>query len=55
MELNSILLQNAQGSGISSIFLIVALFAIFYFFLTFLLGTNHKEIEDCKQGDNHDD
>lgn len=49
MELNSILLQNAQGSGISSIIMIVALFAIFYFFMIRPQQKRQKEIKKFRE------
>lgn len=49
MELNSILLQNAQGSGISSIIMIVALFAIFYFFMIRPQQKRQKEIRKFRE------
>ena len=46
MELNSILLQQqAQGSGVTSILMIVALFAIFYFFMIRPQQKRQKEIK----------
>ncbi len=57
MELNSILLQNAQGgSGLSSIIMIVALFAIFYFFMIRPQQKRQKKIKEFREslgkGDN---
>lgn len=50
MELNSILLQQqAQGSGISSIIMIVALFAIFYFFMIRPQQKRQKEIKKFRE------
>ena len=50
MELNSILLQQAQGvSGLSSIIMIVALFAIFYFFMIRPQQKRQKEIKKFRE------
>ena len=50
MELNSILLQQqAQGSGVTSILMIVALFAIFYFFMIRPQQKRQKEIKKFRE------
>lgn len=50
MELNSILLQQqAQGSGVMSILMIVVLFAIFYFFMIRPQQKRQKEIKKFRE------
>lgn len=50
MELNSILLQQqAQGSGVTSILMIAALFAIFYFFMIRPQQKRQKEIKKFRE------
>jgi preprotein translocase, yajC subunit len=56
MELNSILLQQqAQGSGVTSILMIVALFAIFYFFMIRPQQKRQKEIKKFRESLGKDD
>lgn len=50
MELNSILLQQqAQGSGVTSILMIVPLIAIFYFFMIRPQQKRQKEIKKFRE------
>lgn len=50
MTLNLIMLQEAAGSGIANIVMIVALIAVFYFFMIRPQQKKQKEIRKFREG-----